>query len=258
MRQAIDVDGQVDRIHVGQPVFQLRQALRQFEHAEFVVAHVVHAQRVGGVEQHARVGGGADAVGQVLQREARRARMLDRLQERRAGAGLVLPAQVEMGVDVDDGHPRPARAQMPCQAKVAGEGDLVAAAQSHCQVAGVQQRCHRLGIARLRGFQITVGAGHGAGVVERRLVQHRQVGQHPAQRRRAFHRTHAAVVAAHAFVAGEAQHRDPRRTARERRAHPLVPAPGRRILGQVDAAAPAFNGAHAGNSQAVTGYMADS
>ena len=184
--------------------------------------------------------------------------MLDRLQERRAGAALLLPAQVEMGVDVDDGHAWPARAQMPCQAKVAGECDLVAAAQSHRQVAGVQQRRHRFGVARLCGFQIAIPAGHGAGIVQRHLVQHRQVGQHAAQGRRAFRRAHPALIAAHALVAGEPQQRHPRRTARPRRAHPLVPAAVRRVLGQVDAAAPAFDGVHAGNSQAVTGCMADS
>ncbi|WP_259304526.1 hypothetical protein [Thermomonas sp. S9] len=214
---------------------QFGQPLRQIEQPQLVIAHVVHPEGVGGVEQHARVGRNADAIDPVLERQAIGARVFDRLQERRAGTALRLPAQVEVGIEVDDRQPRPARADVPRQAQIAGIGDLVAAAQAHGQMPRVQQAGHGVRIARLRGFEVAIGAGDGAGVVQRRLVQHRQVGQHPAQRGRPLRRAHAAVIAAHALVAGEAQQRNARCGIRRHRAHPLVPAPGASVFRQIDA-----------------------
>ena len=121
------------------------------------------------------------------------------------------------------------------------------AAQTHRKMPRIQYRGHGLGIAMLRGFQITIGAGHGAGVVQRRSIQHRQVGKHRAQRCRTFGSAHAAMVAAHAFIAGKPQHRHPGRSFGNQLLHRLMPAPGGSVLGEVNAAAPACNRCVHGN-----------
>ncbi|MNN25194.1 hypothetical protein D3C81_1386530 [compost metagenome] len=147
-------------------------------------------------------------------------------------------AQVEVGVEVDDAQARRLAGvvQVGGEAQPAAVGQLVAAAEDDRPVAGGQQCGDPRAELALRRVEVAVGAGHVAGVEDRAAAVPGQVGQRAADRLRPGGGADAAVVAAHALVAGEAEQGHAGRAGGGQRLDALVPAQG--VRPGIDPAAP--------------------
>ncbi|MCY1453097.1 hypothetical protein D9M71_700670 [compost metagenome] len=107
-------------------------------------------------------------------------------------------------------------------------------------MAGVEQLGDAGAEALLGGIQVAVIAADVAGIEGRAPAVPGQVGQQLADRRRRARGADAALVAAHALVAGEAEQGQARLAVRAQRLDALVPA--RAVGFGVDAAAPGVHG----------------
>ncbi len=117
-----------------------------------------------------------------------------------------------MGVEIEDAEPLEPRvpAESLGQALVGRPGDLVAAAEADREVPGPQDRRKTRSVCCLRCFERVALAHDVTRIVEAivRATVPREVGGHAPQFVRTLGRTGAAVVTAHAGVAGEAEQRD--------------------------------------------------
>ena len=84
----------------------------------------------------------------------------------------------------------------------------MAAAQDDHGVTGVQEACDLVAQGVLAALQVPVRHDHGPGIVDAEIGMHRQRGESGAQGVRPLGGAHAALVAAHALVAGEADELD--------------------------------------------------
>ena len=122
------------------------------------------------------------------------------------GTGHGLVAEVEVGVQVQDAHPQAlADRRRAGHAQVAREGGLVPAAQHHGEAAGVEQAGDGEPGARLAGLQGASGHGDVAGVVHVPVEVEGERTERGADGGGRCRGAGAALVAAHAVVAAEAE-----------------------------------------------------
>ena len=206
--QDVQVDAQVDGVHAfDEAVHDLQDGV-EVAGLALLVREVLHAQLVRGAEQDAGVVGLADAQHGVVERAAGLLVRTGHLQERGAGGGLVRLPQVEVGVQVQHTHALVPQAVAAGASQVAAPRGVVAATQDDHGVARVQEACDLVAQGVLAVLQVAARDHHGAGVVNAEVGMHRQRGEGTAQGVRALGGAHAALVAAHALVAGEADELD--------------------------------------------------
>src|SRR3990167_4288538 len=251
-RQHVDIDGQIDRVATGDKGRQFGADGRQTAFPDLAVFTHQHVQLGGALEQRAGVAGATDAQAGIGERPATGGALLGDLGERRAGrTGVSRVAQIEVRVEIDnaytrgghpwDGHPRRSSAgQMLGDTLPAAEGHFMAATQHDGQMPGIQQRADVMAETHLGALQIAIGAQHITGVIGRALAMPGQIGQRFAHRQRTIYRAHAAMVAAHAFVACETEQGHARLAVSAQFLNALVPA--RAVGFRVDAALPELHG----------------
>src|SRR3990167_1353321 len=256
-RQHVAIDGQIDGVATGDKGRQFGADGRQTAFPDLAVFTHQHVQLGGALEQGAGVARATDAQTGIGERPATGGALLGDLGERRAGrTGVSRVAQIEVRVEIDnadtrgghpwDGHPwgghprRSSAGQMLGDTLPAAEGHFMAATQHDGQVPGIQQRADVMAETRLGAFQIAVGAQHITSVIGRALAMPGQIGQRFAHRQRTIYRANAAMVAPHAFVAGETEQGHAGLAVGTDRLNALVPA--RAVGFRVDAALPELHG----------------
>ncbi|MNS36155.1 hypothetical protein D3C72_683410 [compost metagenome] len=203
--QHVQIYGEIEVIAAGDKGVQPRQQHRQLGLGHLLVQHMPDSQRLGAGKERRRVGGLGHPEAGVSKGRALGGALLGYLEEGGARACLLLlHAQIEVGIEVDDADPALAT-QMAIEAAPAAEGHLVAPPQHQREVTQIQRTGDPLGQPVVGGIEIAVLAGQIAAVMDGTAQMPGAVGEQLAHRQRGSGGADPPLVAAHPFVTGKTE-----------------------------------------------------